>query len=108
MPTVREIANPDNPTTEDRRPTTNGHVAVREINSDGQGSVVCSCDLPQGWVRARVQDVGDVQLGRQRAPKHHSGEHMRPYLRAANVTWSGLDLTDVLEMNFPPKDLETY
>ena len=29
---------------------------------------------------------------------------MRPYLRAANVTWSGLDLSDVKEMNFDDAD----
>jgi len=33
---------------------------------------------------------------------------MRPYLRAANVTWDGLDLSDVNEMNFPPEQLETF
>jgi type I restriction enzyme S subunit len=33
---------------------------------------------------------------------------MRPYLRAANVTWDGLDLSDVNEMNFPPGQLETF
>ena len=33
---------------------------------------------------------------------------MRPYLRAANVTWDGLDLSDVKEMDFNPSELETY
>ncbi len=33
---------------------------------------------------------------------------MRPYLRAANVTWKGLDLRDVNEMNFPPDQVEQY
>jgi type I restriction enzyme S subunit len=33
---------------------------------------------------------------------------MRPYLRAANVTWSGLDLSDVKEMDFTPAEQETY
>lgn len=56
----------------------------------------------------RVKDVGDVQLGRQRAPQHHTGEFMRPYLRAANVTWGGIDVTDVMEMNFSPQEFENY
>ena len=33
---------------------------------------------------------------------------MRPYLRAANATWNGLDTTDVAEMNFLPEDFERY
>ena len=33
---------------------------------------------------------------------------MRPYLRAANVTWAGLDLDDVKEMNFTDEEMSTY
>ena len=33
---------------------------------------------------------------------------MRPYLRAANVTWNGISLDDVKEMNFDDSDFETY
>ena len=64
--------------------------------------------LPCGWVQATIGDIADVQLGRQRSPQHHSGNHMRPYLRAANVTWNGISLDDVKEMNFDDRDFETY
>jgi type I restriction enzyme S subunit len=33
---------------------------------------------------------------------------MRPYIRAANVKWTGLDLTDVKRMNFTDAELSTY
>jgi type I restriction enzyme S subunit len=33
---------------------------------------------------------------------------MRPYLRAANVTWSGFDLRDVKEMNFTKEESAVY
>ncbi|WP_233521753.1 restriction endonuclease subunit S [Streptomyces triticagri] len=56
----------------------------------------------------RVDEVGEVRLGRQRSPKNHHGDNMRPYLRAANVGWSGLLLGDVKEMNFSAKEVETY
>ena len=49
-----------------------------------------------------------MQLGRQRAPKHHQGTHMRPYLRVANVFEDRLDLSDVKEMNFTPVEYEIY
>lgn len=64
--------------------------------------------LPDGWCWASVEAVGDVQLGRQRAPQHHDGDHMRPYLRVANVMEDRLDLTDVKWMNFTPHEYETF
>lgn len=65
-------------------------------------------ELPDSWCWASVQQVGSVQLGRQRAPQHHSGEHMRPYLRVANVFEDRIDISDVMEMNFTPEEFETY
>ena len=65
-------------------------------------------ELHEGWVWASLESISEVRLGRQRSPKRASGPHMRPYLRAANVTWDGLDLSDVKEMDFNPGELETY
>ncbi len=65
-------------------------------------------DLPNKWIWARVEEVGRVQLGRQRSPKNHSGSYMRPYLRAANVFEDRIDISDVLEMNFDPQEYETF
>ena len=67
-----------------------------------------STDLPDVWTWAKIADVSDVQLGRQRSPQHHAGEQMRPYLRSANVTWQGICLDDVNEMNFDDVDFEKY
>jgi type I restriction enzyme, S subunit len=64
--------------------------------------------LPTGWTWAKVRDVGQVKLGRQRSPEHHSGKHMRPYLRVANVYDARIDLSDVMEMNFTPEEYETF
>ena len=64
--------------------------------------------LPEGWCWATVDSVGEVKLGRQRSPKHHTGPHMRPYLRVANVFEDRIDTADVLEMNFTPAEYETY
>ncbi len=65
-------------------------------------------DLPPGWAWATIAEVARVQLGRQRSPQQHTGEHMRPYLRAANVTWQGISLDDVKEMNFDHPDFAKY
>ncbi|CAN5653023.1 restriction endonuclease subunit S [soil metagenome] len=55
-----------------------------------------------------LAEVAEVRLGRQRSPKNHTGLRMRPYLRAANVTWEGLDLSDVKEMNFTEAESAIY
>lgn len=65
-------------------------------------------NLPNGWTWACVDQVGKVQLGRQRAPKHHIGPNMRPYLRVANVFEDRIDISDVMDMNFTPDEYETY
>ncbi|MBW7905259.1 MAG: hypothetical protein LC135_05535 [Phycisphaerae bacterium] len=64
--------------------------------------------LPDTWCWTTHDQVGDVQLGRQRAPEHHTGSHMRPYLRVANVYEDRIDTSDVLQMNFTPEEFETY
>ncbi|MBX7190774.1 MAG: hypothetical protein K1X94_01870 [Sandaracinaceae bacterium] len=63
-------------------------------------------ELPEGWCWASVEGVCDLQLGQQRSPEHAAAEVTLPYVRAANITWTGLDLSDVKEMGFP--DPERY
>ncbi|RWP38537.1 MAG: hypothetical protein EOR04_26015 [Mesorhizobium sp.] len=63
---------------------------------------------PNRWDWATVQDIGRVALGRQRSPVNHSGPNMRPYVRAANITWKGWDLSDVKEMNFDDHDFARF
>ena len=64
--------------------------------------------LPEGWVWVRVGDIGEVRLGRQRSPKRAVGPNMCQYMRAANVTWEGLNLTDIKSMDFTPEEQEIY
>ncbi len=64
--------------------------------------------LPEGWAWALVGDIGEVRLGRQRSPKHHTGPHLRPYLRVANVFEDRIDTSDVKSMNFTPEEYEVY
>lgn len=64
--------------------------------------------LPDGWTWACVEQLGEVQLGRQRSPKNVSKEYPTKYIRAANITERGLDLSDVLEMEFSPAERERF
>ena len=60
------------------------------------------------WKRLPLSAIAEVRLGRQRSPKRAVGPNMRPYMRAANVTWNGISLHDVKEMDFAPEEFETY
>ncbi|EXI69660.1 MAG: Type I restriction enzyme EcoKI specificity protein [Candidatus Accumulibacter adjunctus] len=53
------------------------------------------------WQSVPLREVADVQLGQQRAPVHAADANPIPYVRAANVSWQGLDLSDVKSMGFP-------
>ncbi len=67
-----------------------------------------SDDLADGWVAVDLDQIAEVRLGRQRSPDRATGPYMRPYMRAANVTWDGISLDDVKEMDFTPEEYEVY
>ena len=60
------------------------------------------------WKRLPLSEIAEVRLGRQRSPKRAVGPNMRPYMRAANVTWNGISLHDIKEMDFTPEEFEIY
>lgn len=60
--------------------------------------------LPSNWKWVSVGEVGDVAVGRQRSPSKHTGRYATQDVRAANITPHGLDLTDLLEMDFTPAE----
>lgn len=64
--------------------------------------------FPITWELVAVEDAGEVRLGRQRSPRHQTGQFTTPYLRVANVLDGWIDYSDVLLMDFTPKERETY
>lgn len=54
-------------------------------------------ELPEGWAWAGLSELAGLQLGQRRAPEF-AKETEFPYIRAANITWRGLDLSDVKTM----------
>lgn len=55
-----------------------------------------------------LDEICEVTIGRQRSPKHATGSHLIPYMRAANVKDGNLHLESILEMNFSPSEQRTY
>lgn len=64
--------------------------------------------LPEGWVWTTTDSVGDVLLGRRRAPEYQQSPHARSYLRVANVKDDRLDFSDVLTMHWDDGDVDKY
>ena len=62
------------------------------------------------YPQKKASEIGVVHLGRQRSPKNVSKDYPTKYIRAANITESGIDVidVDVLEMEFTPKEREKY
>ncbi len=56
-------------------------------------------ELPSTWCWVSMEELVEVQLGQRRAPEFARLKKY-PYLRAANITWKGLDLSDVKSMGF--------
>jgi type I restriction enzyme, S subunit len=64
--------------------------------------------MREGWAEAALGEVAGVTIGRQRAPRHATGTHLVPYLRAANVKDGRFELHDVLRMNFTPSEQAVF
>lgn len=89
----------------ERRATRQSNRRYREptaINSSALPS------LPPGWVWASIDQIGEVQLGRQRSPANVSQHFPTKYIRAANITERGIDISDILEMEFTPLEQERF
>lgn len=64
--------------------------------------------LPRGWCWASIDMVGDLLLGRQRAPQFLTGRYPRRYLRVANVKDDRIDFSDLKVMDFNEDQFEKY
>lgn len=80
----------------------------RKARTTGEDEDIGEGIIPASWEWKSMSELGSIQLGRQRAPRYHSGPNMRPYLRVQNIFEDRIDLSDVMEMDFPPNDFEKY
>jgi type I restriction enzyme S subunit len=60
------------------------------------------------WRTVQVCEVGDVLLGRQRAPQYLTGRWPRKYLRVANIKDDKIDFSDVETMDFDEGHFAKY
>ncbi|MER6958405.1 hypothetical protein [Streptomyces sp. NPDC000618] len=64
--------------------------------------------IPADWRVGSVSHYFEVELGKMLNQERSHGEHMRPYLRVANVQWDRIDVSDLAMMDFPPEEEARY
>jgi type I restriction enzyme S subunit len=64
-------------------------------------------DLPDGWEWVRIGDITNHRLGKMLHKVKNKGNYF-PYLRAANVYWNQVDISDIKEMRFEKHELDRY
>ena len=65
--------------------------------------------IPAHWEVKRLKNGFEVRLGKMLQPEPATEKDtLEPYLRAANVLWEGVDITDIKEMWFSPDEKNLY
>jgi type I restriction enzyme S subunit len=64
--------------------------------------------VPANWRVGAVSHYFEVELGKMLNQERAQGDHLRPYLRVANVQWDRIDVTDLAMMDFPPAEQARY
>lgn len=64
-------------------------------------------EVPEGWEVKALKHGYTVKLGKMLQPESKSpDDELLPYLRASNLQWAGVDLSDVKSMWFSPAERE--
>ncbi|MEU7400929.1 restriction endonuclease subunit S [Streptomyces sp. NPDC044948] len=64
--------------------------------------------IPADWRVGAVSHYFEVELGKMLNQERAQGDHLRPYLRVANVQWDRIDISNLARMNFPPNERVRY
>lgn len=63
--------------------------------------------LPSHWEIGSLKRRFEVCLGKMlQTDLSAEADSLKPYLRAANIQWDGVDITDIKSMWFSPRDIE--
>ena len=65
--------------------------------------------IPKHWESAPLKHRFDVKLGKMLQPAPSTpADTLEPYLRAANILWGGVDLSDISEMWLSPAEKKKF
>jgi type I restriction enzyme S subunit len=63
-------------------------------------------DIPEHWELKRLKYVANIVMGKMLTPEDKGGNSLKPYLRAANLQWFKVDISDIKEMWFSQIELD--
>jgi len=62
-------------------------------------------EIPEHWEVKRLKYVAEIKLGKMLTKEDKGEMFLKPYLRAANIGWLNVDVSDVKEMWFTENEL---
>lgn len=64
--------------------------------------------IPAHWQVEKIKGAADIVLGKMLQSTEKEGYVLKPYLRAQNIRWEKVDISDVNEMWFSPNEISQY
>lgn len=65
-------------------------------------------EIPEHWAIHKFCWDYSAMLGKMLDAKRITGEHLRPYIKNADVQWDGINFENLDEMDFPDEEKERY
>jgi len=65
-------------------------------------------EIPEHWEVKRLKFMAEVVLGKMLTSNDKGGYHLKPYLRAKNLTWLKVNSEDIKEMWFSDNEIKQY
>jgi type I restriction enzyme S subunit len=63
-------------------------------------------EIPDDWEIKRLKYLSEIVMGKMLTSENIGGSFLKPYLRAANLQWLRVDVSDIKEMWFSQKEID--
>ena len=73
---------------------------------EGARKTMANGELPEGWSPTTIGAAFDVRQGKSLSAAKQTGLCTKPFLRTSNVLWGKLELAQLDQMDFTPKECE--
>lgn len=65
-------------------------------------------EIPEGWGVRKLKTISKIVLGKMLTNDDKGNYLLKPYLRAQNIFWENVDVSDIKEMWFSPNEIRIY
>lgn len=95
-------------TNEERPENVSAESSHTSLEAGEDVSPIDRWEIPESWTWTTVGSVAEVKAGMSRNPRNRASSNATKYIRAANITESGLNLNDLYEMDFDTNKRELF